>query len=90
MIKSKETQFDQNHWAARNIFIRNHFNCLLLEICFNFNLSCKFLLKIFVRLSFCQTHNWSGRPWRFSCPTPLTVYRGVGLDLDQRCSNDGS
>ena len=21
---------------------------------------------------FCRTQNWSGRPWLFSCPTPLT------------------
>ena len=25
-------------------------------------------------LVFCLTKNWSGRPWRFSCPTPLLTH----------------
>ena len=29
------------------------------------------MLKRFVGLNLCQTQNWSERPWRSSCHTPL-------------------
>ena len=29
------------------------------------------MINKFVGLNFCRTQNWSGRPWRSSCRTPL-------------------
>ena len=38
------------------------------------------MLNRFVGLNFCQTQNWSGRPWRSSCHTPLTMRENFSLD----------
>ena len=45
------------------------------------------MLNRFVGLNFCRTQNWSGRPWRSSCHTPLDKSAALELLFTIRPAN---
>ena len=73
--KKWKTKNDKNEQTEKTSLVTFANNCLLLQIYWNFHISCKVLPKRFVGHSVCQTQNRSGRPLHFSCPTPLETMR---------------
>ena len=67
----KRQNLIKNDWAARKSFIRNLFNCLICKYAEILIFHAWLCSKGLSDSIFCWTQNWSGRPWHFSCPTPL-------------------
>ena len=43
--------------------VQKQFNCMFMQKCLSFNETWQIFSS-----EICRTHNWSGRPWCFSCP----------------------